>query len=280
MTDELSYEETQRLNGLAYDEMLRQNGYRPKASKHNGWQASTPSEKDLLVSDYTREQKVAMAAAAHGVEHIPGRRATAPASKTWERKAVPHQPAQPYVPRVTVTQVKGRRSQSVRDQARRTLAKVNTCCYCGAQGVGGKGPDGREWHMDHVVPLSKGGLDATSNMVKSCAQCNMMKGVSLWDPESGTTAGNGRVWHRQNEPDLDPKENGSHPKMTGFAQVQAQLDAMLDEARAEGGVGAQAKAAVEVAKLRLERDALIKERDALAARVAELETTPKRWWHR
>jgi 5-methylcytosine-specific restriction endonuclease McrA len=36
-----------------------------------------------------------------------------------------------------------------------------------------------EFHIDHKVPLSKGGLDDESNMVFSCAKCNLSKSGKL-----------------------------------------------------------------------------------------------------
>lgn len=41
------------------------------------------------------------------------------------------------------------------------------CCYCPA----------RATHLDHVVPLSKGGSDTESNIVPACAKCNLSKGA-------------------------------------------------------------------------------------------------------
>jgi 5-methylcytosine-specific restriction endonuclease McrA len=32
------------------------------------------------------------------------------------------------------------------------------------------------WHLDHYVPLSKGGKNILKNIVPSCARCNIMKG--------------------------------------------------------------------------------------------------------
>lgn len=49
------------------------------------------------------------------------------------------------------------------------------CCYC----------DARAEHLDHVVPISKGGADAEHNLVPSCAACNLDKGAQLladWAP--------------------------------------------------------------------------------------------------
>ncbi|QPB09793.1 hypothetical protein CPT_Shady_032 [Streptomyces phage Shady] len=43
----------------------------------------------------------------------------------------------------------------------------NKCAYCG----------NRAEHLDHVVPLSKGGTDTESNIVPACAPCNLSKGA-------------------------------------------------------------------------------------------------------
>jgi 5-methylcytosine-specific restriction endonuclease McrA len=41
------------------------------------------------------------------------------------------------------------------------------CAYC----------TGVATHLDHVVPLSRGGEDAESNIVPACARCNLSKGA-------------------------------------------------------------------------------------------------------
>ena len=41
------------------------------------------------------------------------------------------------------------------------------CCYCDAHAT----------HLDHVMPISKGGEDIESNMVPACADCNLTKGA-------------------------------------------------------------------------------------------------------
>ncbi|MGW3674658.1 HNH endonuclease [Streptomyces sp. NPDC005166] len=42
-----------------------------------------------------------------------------------------------------------------------------TCAYCGAPAE----------HLDHVVPISKGGADAAHNLLPACAPCNLSKGA-------------------------------------------------------------------------------------------------------
>lgn len=42
------------------------------------------------------------------------------------------------------------------------------CAYCGEEPA---------THLDHVVPLSKGGADKEGNMLPACAGCNLSKGA-------------------------------------------------------------------------------------------------------
>lgn len=37
------------------------------------------------------------------------------------------------------------------------------------------GPDGRNWHIDHVYPKALGGDDGLDNRVLACATCNLSK---------------------------------------------------------------------------------------------------------
>ncbi len=59
------------------------------------------------------------------------------------------------------------------------LSKVQTfggrCAYCDS---------GMYEHMDHVVPLSRGGAHALDNVVPSCKSCNLKKGVQIWTPRT------------------------------------------------------------------------------------------------
>jgi len=58
------------------------------------------------------------------------------------------------------------------------LARDNfTCRYCGAR------PPRCELHLDHVVPVSKGGETTKANCVAACDDCNLGKGVRLLSAE-------------------------------------------------------------------------------------------------
>lgn len=55
------------------------------------------------------------------------------------------------------------------------------CAYCQI-------PGNEEWHMDHVIPISKGGGDIAENVVAACATCNRSKSdkdVDQWLHEQG-----------------------------------------------------------------------------------------------
>jgi 5-methylcytosine-specific restriction endonuclease McrA len=48
------------------------------------------------------------------------------------------------------------------------------CNYCRVDLDRG---DRRSWHVDHVVPISRGGLNEIGNLVVACARCNVSKGA-------------------------------------------------------------------------------------------------------
>lgn len=49
-----------------------------------------------------------------------------------------------------------------------------TCRFCGRYM-----PDGNDIHIDHIVPVSKGGKTVPSNLQVLCAKCNLSKGAKL-----------------------------------------------------------------------------------------------------
>lgn len=52
-----------------------------------------------------------------------------------------------------------------------------TCQYCNEKGNKKLGPDGRAWHIDRIIPGSKGGSYAPENVTLSCGRCNSIKGA-------------------------------------------------------------------------------------------------------
>jgi 5-methylcytosine-specific restriction endonuclease McrA len=58
--------------------------------------------------------------------------------------------------------------------AKRFWAFDSRCAYCGSDG---------QLHLDHVEPLSRGGLHTPTNLVPACERCNLSKGakpVEAW----------------------------------------------------------------------------------------------------
>jgi 5-methylcytosine-specific restriction endonuclease McrA len=45
------------------------------------------------------------------------------------------------------------------------------CIYCGDD------LDPQNWHVDHVIPIARGGSNLLSNVCASCPSCNLQKGV-------------------------------------------------------------------------------------------------------
>lgn len=63
-------------------------------------------------------------------------------------------------------------SHTVEDIRRQYEAQSGRCYYCGIQ-------VGNDYHVDHVVPLSRGGSNGPENLVIACAPCNLSKSDRL-----------------------------------------------------------------------------------------------------
>lgn len=53
----------------------------------------------------------------------------------------------------------------------------HVCSYCGERGDAVNGPGGAPWHVDRIVPGSRGGKYIASNVTLSCRSCNSRKGA-------------------------------------------------------------------------------------------------------
>jgi 5-methylcytosine-specific restriction endonuclease McrA len=53
------------------------------------------------------------------------------------------------------------------------------CAYCGRPA--GTGEPFSRLSVDHVIPVSRGGTDALTNLVLACRACNCAKGARLWE---------------------------------------------------------------------------------------------------
>jgi hypothetical protein len=85
-----------------------------------------------------------------------------------------------------------------------------TCQYCG-----GKSPD-VTLEIDHIKPVSQGGLNKLINMVTACKSCNSSKGDSILEffPDSIAEAILRRHDHLKNQQDANPPANQKLSKKT------------------------------------------------------------------
>jgi hypothetical protein len=74
----------------------------------------------------------------------------------------------------------------LQSKAKEALSVVKVCAYCKDYGTYDKGPDGKSWHMDHIIPWAVRPLESLSNYVKACHTCNMRKGAQRIYPSANT----------------------------------------------------------------------------------------------
>ena len=90
-----------------------------------------------------------------------------------------------------------KRNPAVVREARKHLSDVVSCAYCNRSGNFSFDPDGRAWHMDHIVPLALGGEDKLGNIVKACQFCNLKKGAREMLPTDGVMTASGRRYRKR-----------------------------------------------------------------------------------
>jgi len=66
----------------------------------------------------------------------------------------------------------------------RALILRDPCAYCGAPAA----------HLDHVLPLARGGTDARRNLAPACARCNIEKGNRTPEEWKAWRIARGRQW--------------------------------------------------------------------------------------
>lgn len=160
--------------------------------------------------DYTREEKIAMTAAALGIEVPKGKPKPFTEGLFFPREntSVIEQPRtflEPVVKQSTpvveksmeariALRYEGRPSwEVVRRKAAKSLSHILYCSYCGESGTERHGPDGFFWHIDHIYPSDKGGSDEMDNLCKACHTCNVHKHTKIIRPRSGTLRADGSV---------------------------------------------------------------------------------------
>lgn len=84
--------------------------------------------------------------------------------------------------RVKKTRPFARKRQWLSFQVRREVAARDKyrCVYCGVHAK----KRGVKTHVDHIVPLAKGGSNEISNLCLACEACNLKKGEQIWQRKS------------------------------------------------------------------------------------------------
>ena len=82
----------------------------------------------------------------------------------------------------------------LQSKAKEALYVVKVCAYCKEYGTYDKGPDGKAWHMDHIIPWAVRPLESLSNYVKACHTCNMRKGARRIYPSVNTYTASGKMF--------------------------------------------------------------------------------------
>lgn len=139
--------------------------------------------------DYTWEEKIALTIAAHGVDYVAGRKDRPRIRSGWMINARLEDVARrrrnevvyriESVPLPTYRPQGKTRSRVKMGKAREILSVITECSYCGLTGDRDTGPDGKTWHIDHIIPISKTGTNELDNLCKACATCNVKKGDRL-----------------------------------------------------------------------------------------------------
>jgi hypothetical protein len=57
------------------------------------------------------------------------------------------------------------------------------CAYCCEEGNEHRGPDGKPWHLDRIIPGYLGGDYVADNVALSCCACNCAKRNKVEDPD-------------------------------------------------------------------------------------------------
>lgn len=97
----------------------------------------------------------------------------------------------------------------------------STCFYCGIPLCG---PHHAKSHVDHLVPVSRGGTDDPVNLVKACERCNLAKGD--WNDVEFFTWKKYNTWFMRYSM-LTAQEQIFYAN--SFAKMNAEWEALSDE---------------------------------------------------
>lgn len=116
-----------------------------------------------------------------------------------------------------------------------------TCSYCGKAGNDVFGPDSQPWHMDRIIPGSKGGQYEPSNVNLSCGTCNRSKGAKM-APEPtvplgdslGAIPGDSGAVVKAADPSVEPLNNNRHTTRAYKSEPTFAIDDVKDPATFPG----------------------------------------------
>jgi len=167
-----AYKEAHKEEMVAYSRAYRKENRAEIAARARAYRKSHKEEKAALNRAYRESHKEEIAARAHAYYETPRGRAVAFAA-CHRRRLLPGGQD------ITAAMI-----QEVLD------ASNGVCPYCGKSFKNG--------HIDHIIPVSKGGTNARDNLVYCCQRCNLSKGAKTlghWLGGCGLTSG-----HRDHSP--------------------------------------------------------------------------------
>lgn len=142
-----------------------------KSSAKDGRRASCrvcqrAQDSNRIASDRDRYREIFAARNARQREYRAERyRGNREAALNYQREWRFSNPDRAYAQKVRKRAAKEQASHAPYSRADIFAAYAHECVYCGAPAE----------HLDHVVPISKGGADAAHNLLPACAPCNLGK---------------------------------------------------------------------------------------------------------
>ena len=144
------------------ERFYQQYGEEIKAERRHGYWECPEKFRDQKHQIYIRNSEKYKALARQWRAENPG--GTTPYVKAWRAK----NPAADRALREN-RRVKESGARITKTQAEALFAAYHgLCAYC-------RKPVGKKWHMDHIVPLSRGGAHHIDNLAVACASCNSKK---------------------------------------------------------------------------------------------------------
>ena len=154
-----NYDKARQYNRTYHD---KNPGLRTKWNRE--WRLANAEQRAIYLAEYRERNKFAIAARAkaYRLENLEQIRKRA---REYQKKNPELFRRHSAKRRALTTQV------DVRIVSQEELIKLlqNPCLYCGAKSE----------HIDHIIPLSRGGRHSIGNLTGACASCNLSKGAKF-----------------------------------------------------------------------------------------------------